>query len=137
MGNEMLKKEPPLLRGDRLDETSLSTFDLPVLIEKLKNTHAWISGELSSSIILKLPEKQMVLAALHANTQIKSFQSNESITFQIIEGKLRFHTRKESVTLVKGQILSLNEKINYRLTTKEEVVFLLTISNSVLQPIEI
>jgi hypothetical protein len=137
MGNEMLKKESPLLRGDRLDETSLSTFDLPVLIEKIKNTHAWINGELSSSIILKLPEKQMVLAALHANTQIKSFQSNESITFQIIEGKLRFHTRKESVTLVQGQILSLNEKINYRLTTKEEVVFLLTILNSVLQPIEI
>ena len=84
-------------------------------------------------ILLKCQDKQMVLIALHEGTGIKSFQSNDSVTFQIIEGKLKFQTRKESVTLEKDQLLTLHEKIDYILTTNEETVFLLTIANGTLQ----
>jgi quercetin dioxygenase-like cupin family protein len=75
------------------------------------------------------PEKQIVLAALHEGTEIKSFQSNDSVSFHIIEGKLKFHTRKESVTLDKGQLLTLQKNIKYRMSTKEETVILLTFAN--------
>jgi len=44
-----------------------------------------------------------------------------------------FHTRKESVTLDKGQLLTLHENIKYSLTSKEETVLLLTIASGVLQ----
>ena len=87
-------------------------------------------------ILLKSPDKQIVLTALHEGTEINSFQSNDSITFQIIEGKLKFQTRKESVTLNKGQLLTLHENIKYSLTTSEETVFLLTIANSTLKQAE-
>ena len=80
-------------------------------------------------ILLNSRDKQLLLTALHEGTEIESFQSNDSITFQIIEGKLSFHTRKESVTLDTGQLLTLREKIRYRLTSREETVFLLTIAN--------
>lgn len=73
-----------------------------------------------------------MLTALHDGTEIQSFQSNDSITFQIIEGKLMFHTRKESVTLDKGQLLTLHENIKYSLTSKETVL-LLTIASGALQ----
>jgi quercetin dioxygenase-like cupin family protein len=77
-----------------------------------------------------------VLTALHENTEVNSFQSNDSITFQIIEGKLKFHARKESITIDKGQLLTLHENIKYSLTAMEETVFLLTITNGTLQKAE-
>ena len=132
----MWKTKAPL-RGDSTSlNVSLRTFDLPGLIKKMKNSHAWAKGELNAMILLKNPFKQIVLTALHEGTAINSFQSNDSITFQIIEGKLKFHTQEESVTLEKFQLLTLHENIKYSLTSKEETVFLLTIANGALQPDE-
>ena len=120
-------KTKPSLRNNGSHNVSLHTYDLPALIEKMKHSHTWAKGELTALILLKSPGKQIVLTALHEGTEIVSFQSNDSITFQILEGKLKFHSPKESVTLDKGQMLTLQEKIKYNLMSWEETVFLLTI----------
>jgi quercetin dioxygenase-like cupin family protein len=96
----------------------------------MKQSYTWANGELNALILLKSPEKQIVLTAIHGGTEIKSFQANGSVTFQIIEGKLRFRIRKDTVTLNEGQLMTLDEKTRYRLTTDQETVFLLTISNT-------
>ena len=131
-----MKTKPLLVREERSLNASLLTFDLPILIEKMKHSRTYAQGELNAMILLKNPDKQIVLTALHEGTEIKSFQSNDSITFQIIEGKLMFRTRKDSVTLDKGQLLTLHEKIKYSLTISEETVLLLTIAKGTLQPVE-
>jgi quercetin dioxygenase-like cupin family protein len=136
MEKEMLTTIPSLHKVNRSLNTSLLTFDLPTLIEMMKHSHTWAKGELNAMVLLKSPDKHIVLTALHEGTEISSFQSNDSITFQIIEGKLRFHTRNESVILDKGQLLTLHENIKYSLTSREETVFLLTIANGTLQPAE-
>jgi quercetin dioxygenase-like cupin family protein len=128
MRRESLIAKQPLHRDNRALNASFHTFDLPILIEKMKQSQSWEKGELNAMILLKSPDKQIVLTALHEGTEINSFQSNDSITFQIIEGQLMFHTRKESVTLEKGQLLTVHENIKYRLTSWEETVFLLTIA---------
>ncbi|HZK95022.1 MAG TPA: hypothetical protein VFC67_12510 [Prolixibacteraceae bacterium] len=112
---------------------SLLMFNLPALVDKMKHKQSWANGELSAMILLKTPNKQIVLTAMHDGTEIQSFQSDDSITFQIIEGQLMLHTRKESVTLVKGQLLTLHENIKYSLNTSEETVLLLTIASGVLR----
>jgi quercetin dioxygenase-like cupin family protein len=134
MKKEPMNSNPSLSKNKRSSNTSLQTFDLPSIIKKMKHKQSWVDGELNATILLKSPEKQIMLTALHEGTEIKSFQSNESITFQIIEGKLMFHTRKESATLNKGQLLTLHDKIKYSLVTKEDTVFLLTIASEPLQP---
>lgn len=106
-------------------------FDLPSLISTMRQNCAWANGELSSLILLRSPRKQIILTAIHDGTEIESFQSDDSISFQVIEGKLRFHSRKDSVTLVKDQVMTLNEHIKYRLTTREETIFLLTITKDI------
>ena len=111
----------------------LFTFDLPTLIENMKLSSAWAEGELNAMILFKRPEKQIVLTALHEGTKIDSYQANKSVTLQIIEGKLKFHTTKESVTLKRGQLLALHKNIRYSLTSKEETVFLLTIDTGKFQ----
>lgn len=136
MKKESLKINAPYYK-ENCSQYGLSlTFDLPNLIEQMKHKHIWTKGKPNSMILLKCSAKQMVLIAMHEGTGIKSFQSNDSVTFQIIEGKLKFHTQYESVTLEKDQLLTLHDNVKYSLTTKEETVFILTIANGILKYFE-
>ena len=133
MWKEMSTDKFLFYKADNSLNTSLYLYDFPTLIGKMKQKHSWIKGDLDTMILLKTPTKQIVLTALHEGTEVKSFQSNESITFQIIEGKLKFHTRKGSLNLDKDQLLTVCENIKYSLTTNEETVLLLTITSSAVQ----
>jgi quercetin dioxygenase-like cupin family protein len=128
---EALNTSIPVTKDYRSSDCTLLGFNLPSLIATMKKSFTWANGDLNALILLKSPHKQVILTAMHEGTEIKSFQSNDSITFQIIEGKLKFHIRKDTVTLNEGQLMTLNEKIKYSLTTQEETVFLLTISDSI------
>lgn len=119
-------------KDNKTGNPSLLMFNLPALVDKMKHKQSWANGELSAMILLKTPNKKIVLTTMHDGTEIQSFQSDDSITFQIIEGQLMLHTRKESVTLVKGQLLTLHENIKYSLNTSEETVLLLTVASRVL-----
>jgi hypothetical protein len=61
-------------------------------------------------VLYKKPEKKILLTALHKGTEIDSYQANDSITFQVMEGKLEFRAAKASVTLKKGHLLTLTRK---------------------------
>jgi len=135
MNTETLKSKPLIIRNDdRPFNGSLRTFDLPTLIEKMKRENTWDKGGLNAKILMNKPNKQIVLTVLHKGTEINSFQSNDSITIQVIEGVLKFHTQNESITLEKDQMLTLQENIDYSLTTKAETVLLFTIIKQILQP---
>ena len=130
MEKQSFKTETSLSTDKSIQNASLLNFDLPTLVENIKLSQSWVQGKLNAVILMKSPEKQIVLTALHEDTEINSFQSSDSITVQIIEGKLKFHTRKVSVMLGRGQILTLHENIKYSMLTKEKTVFLLTIASS-------
>jgi len=102
--------------------------DLPGLIRNMKLSNAWTRGDLNSMILVKNTERNVLLVALHEGTEIVSYQSNGSITFQIIEGKMEFNTRKTSAAFGMGQALTLNDKVKYRLSAREETVLLLSIA---------
>jgi hypothetical protein len=127
MEKTIIRTKPPLYKDNRFLNAKLLNFDLPVLIKKMKRSNSWALGELSTSILLKSPKKQILLTALHESTQIQSFQSNDSVTFHIIEGCLNFYTKNQSVVLEKGQLLTISENIDYRMTSIEDTVFLMTI----------
>jgi quercetin dioxygenase-like cupin family protein len=106
-------------------------FDIPSLIDTLKKDLSWRRKELSTMILLKSPVRNIVLTLLPAGTVIRSTQLNDTITYQVLEGKLRFHIRNEFVILGKGELLTLNEKTKYQFDSLEESAFLLTSENSV------
>jgi len=106
-------------------------FDIPSLIETLKLDPSWSRKELSTMVLLKSPVKNIVLTLLPAGIEIRSVQLNDTITYQILEGKLKFQIRNESVVLGKGELLKLNEKTKYQFDSLEESAFLLTSENSI------
>jgi len=109
-------------------------YDLPKLIGSMKQSHSWAKGELKNLILLNSPGKQVLLTAMHERTEVDYFQTNDSVSFQIIEGELIFNTKGDSLILKKGQLLTLEKKVEYSLTTNAVTVFLLTIlsDNSIL-----
>lgn len=113
--------------SEQPESAPLSNFDLPPLIEKMKQSQSWVNGELNSVILLKQHDKQIMLTALHRGTEISSFQSDASMTLQIIEGRLKLRTHKKSLLLDKGELHTLCDNINYTLVSKVETVFLLTL----------
>ena len=128
---ETLKVELPHTKNNSSSDYNSSGFNFTSLIATMKQSYTWTNGELNALILLNSPQKQIMLTALHEGTEVKFFQSNDSVTFQIIEGELRFHIRGDTVTLNEGQRITLDEKIKFRFTTREETVFLLTISNGI------
>ena len=133
MRKEMFKANDFFQESKTPSTPSFLVFDMPAMAEKMKHEQNWIDGELNSVILLKTPYKQIILTVLHDGTMIQSYQSNESITFQLLEGELIFNTRRSSVLLNKGQLFTLHENIKYSLTTREDSVLLLTIATGALQ----
>jgi hypothetical protein len=107
--------------------------DIKTLIRNIKHSRAWAKRDQNAMFRVKNSGKQVVLAAFHTGTDIFSYQLNDSITFQIIEGSLKFNSRKASATIAMGQVLTLNGRIKYRLTTSEETVLLLSVAKNTLR----
>ena len=127
---ETLKTKLQYRKDYRSSDSKLLAFNLPSLIDSMKQSYTWANGELNSIILLKSREKQIILTAIHEGTEILSFQSSDLVTIQIVEGRLKIHHRKDSFTLNKGQLMTLDENVKNDLTSDEETVFLLTISNT-------
>jgi quercetin dioxygenase-like cupin family protein len=113
----------------RLINSPLNSSDLGVMISHLKQEPSWEKGELKSAILLKSPSKKILLTVLHAGTVINSFQSDDSITFQVIEGLMNLRFRNETFTLNKGEVLIMKEKLKYEIDTLQDSAFLMILAS--------
>jgi quercetin dioxygenase-like cupin family protein len=111
------------------DKRSLNSSDLATMITNLKNEHTWNEGELKSVILLRTPAKKIILTVLHKGTEISSYQSNDSVTFQVIEGKLKITYGNKTFIMRKGEILIMNEKLKYRIDSVIDSSFLMILAS--------
>lgn len=100
---------------------------VPALIKIMKEEKSWKKGDLNTMVLLRDPDKKVILTVLHEKTEVKSFQSDDSVTFHVLEGKLQLHIRGGSVTVNSGEVLTMNEKTKYSFDTPEETAFLMTL----------
>jgi quercetin dioxygenase-like cupin family protein len=112
-------------------DSIISELGLAYLIKTIKKSKPLTNGELNSLILLNKPEKKVILTSMYEGTEIESFQANDSITLQIIEGHIRFRVRNNTVIIREGQLMKLDEHIKYNFIAREDTVFLLTIINGV------
>jgi hypothetical protein len=115
------------------DDLFLS-FDLPSLIRMLKFSNAWEMGELSSAVLLKSPDKQIVLAAMHEGTVITSKKTDRMITLKIIEGSLMLEAGKEILSMDEGNYSTVTENTRFQLTSRDKTVLLVTVEAHAIAP---
>jgi hypothetical protein len=126
---ELITSLPYNYQNNRLHRYSSTNFDLKGLILNMKHDKKWKSGEMSMMILQRDPAKKIVLTILHEGTEICSSQVNDSITFQVIGGKLMLNFLKESYILNSGDVMELNEKTRYSIDSIEETSFLMTLNS--------
>jgi quercetin dioxygenase-like cupin family protein len=131
METAISERKIPRSINHSLSDSILSDFNLDSLIATMKQSRTWTNGELNSLILLNNPDEQIILTAVHEGTEIESFQENDSVSFQVIEGLIKFHVRKNTITIREGQLMKLDENIKYSFVAREDTVFLLTISNGI------
>ena len=104
-------------------------FDLSSVIENLKTDLPLEEEELITKVLHKSPKLNILLVKMHEGTEFISFQKNQSVTFRILQGKLRLRIRKGSLTLNEGESLILSEKTKYRIDSLESSALLLTLAS--------
>ena len=112
--------------SNRQLDAPMLTFDLPSATERIKQEADWVSGKHNAITLMKSERMRIVLIAMHKGNEMKMHQAEGPISVHVIEGELQFTTEEKSVTLGKGQLLTLHENIQHGLVAKEETIFLLT-----------
>ena len=120
--------------GDTLLDGPLLVFNLPSLMKKIKHEDSWDKGQRNAITLLKSDSLSLVLIALRGGAEINFRQSDNSISLQLLKGKLEFQVEKDRIVLEQGHLITLHENIQHSLTAVNETIFLLTIGNCNSQP---
>ena len=125
--NESTQLRP---EGDRMLNAPLVEMDLNKLIEQVKNEQTWKESDRNSITIFKSGSMRMVLIGLHEDAELKTHTANGIISVQVLQGKISFIAAEQTISLVKGQMIALHEKIPHSVLALEETFFLLTLAMS-------
>ena len=114
----------------KIKNTSRHYLDIQALADSLKHKSSWKKGELNSMVLIKNETRKELLIVLHSDTKIKSFQRDQSITLNVVEGKIKLKVNNIYIILSSDQYYSLSENVKYSITTLEETTLLMTIFNT-------
>ncbi len=106
----------------------LATFDLKKTLAGIKAQDAWRKGDRSARTLIKDHRQRITLVALRGGTTVAPHQANGSISVQMLEGSMKFMTPLRTAVLAKGQILTLQAKIQHSMEALGDCAFLLTLS---------
>lgn len=126
----LMKKEYLLKEQIRTKLRSHQYQNILELAYNLKHDKSWEEGEINSMILKKNEHRKEILLVMHNDTKIESFQRDQSITLNVIEGEIKFRTSKHLVHLYSGQFFTLSEKVKYTFHSIVESTILITIHNN-------
>ncbi|MCA1757257.1 MAG: hypothetical protein LC649_07360 [Bacteroidales bacterium] len=125
---EIKTLEYNILQYDSLQiDTSLISINLSDIMENLRSCLPFSKTSILAVPLLNEPDKKIIISAAHENSDIEFPPTANSVSLQVIEGVLVFRTRKESVTLNPGMILTVSEKKKFRIKAMENALFLVTL----------
>lgn len=118
---------------DRRQDGSFLFFDLPAMMEKIKQEDSWKHGQRNAITLLKSNTMRLVLIALRAGEEIDFCQSDNLISLQLLDGRSEFRAANKTIAVKEGNLLTLYENVEHSLIAISETIFLLTIGNSNMQ----
>ena len=107
---------------------NLLTFNLPHLIQQLKEEETWKKSGRGAKTLYKANTMRIVLNVMQAGAEIKTHQAAGPISVQVVAGRIKFLTEEETVELQQGEMLALKEFVKHSVEALEEAAFLLTVA---------
>lgn len=128
MENKSNEATPQRPDGDRMLNAPLVEMDLNKLIEQIKQEATWADSDHNSITIFKSDSMRLVLIGMHENCELKTHTANGIISVQVVIGKIQFTAEQHTVSMEKGQMIALHEKIPHSVLALTESFFLLTMA---------
>lgn len=132
----MNTSERPHVTAERPLDAAWLSFDLPVMLKRIKAEDTWRSSDRNAMTLMKSRGQRIVLIAMHGSTEIPMHRTDGQLSLQVIEGTLRVHTDAQVVTLKTGELLALHAEIPHAIEAIHESAFLLTLSTEATHPAE-
>ena len=114
-------------KGDRMLNARLVEIDLNKFIAKIKQETTWAESDRNSITVFKSNTSSIVLIGLHKNAELKEHTAIGNISVQVLEGEINFVAQPQTLSLSKGQMITLEANIPHSVTALEESFFLLTL----------
>jgi quercetin dioxygenase-like cupin family protein len=130
MENKYNEGTPLRPEGDRVLDAPLVEMDLNKFIDQLKQETTWADSDRNSITVFKSDHMTIVLIGMHANAELKAHTAKGHIIVQVLDGEIKFKTDQQTVSMEKGQMISLRENIPHSVSAIQESFFLLTMMNS-------
>ena len=102
--------------------------DIPSFIKQLKSEKAWEENDRNSITVFKTGKMSIVIVALHKNAEMTTDHSDNVLSLQVIEGKIKLFANNDTLEVRKEQVIALHDKISYRVQALKKSVFLLTLT---------
>lgn len=114
--------------GDRKIDSPVLLIDLPSYIDQIKNEKAWEENDRNAITIFKTDKMRIVLVALHKKAKMETEHPENTLSLQVLKGKINVATTYASTEVDKEMILTLHEKIPYTISALKKSIFLLTLA---------
>lgn len=114
--------------GERPIDAPVVPIDIAAYIQQLNMEEAWQKNDRNSITVFKSDTFRVVLVGLHKDAEMEAHLSEGVINIQVLEGKIKFSTERESIELGSRQMVVLHERILHSVTAVEESFFLLSIA---------
>ena len=105
----------------------LLTFDLDREIQQLRSEERWQSGH-TAKTLAKYSNFRVVLVVMKAGGRLEKHRTEEQISIQTLDGRIRLITAERSVELTASQMLLLEHDISHDVEGLADSAFLLTIA---------
>ena len=128
MENKFNEATPQRPDGDRPIDAPIVLINLEEFTNQIKDEPTWKDSDRNAITMFKSDTFRLVLVSLHEGAIMNPHTAKGVISVQVLEGKIKFSTDKETVELEKGQLLVLHEAISHEVEAQRESTFLLTLA---------
>lgn len=128
MENKFNEATPQRPEGTRPLDAPIVLLDLNNFRDQIKDEPTWKDSDRNAITMFKSDTLRLVLISMHEGAVIDPHTAKGMISIQVLEGKIKFDTDKESVELEKGQMLVLHDSVSHKVEAKKESTFLLTLA---------
>lgn len=127
MEHTALDATPNRPEGHRQINSPVLLIDIPTHVEQIKNENAWQENDRNAITVFKSDKMRIVLLALHRKAEIQTAHPDNVLSIQVLKGKIGVIADVKQTDADKGQIITLHDKIPYKIKALKKSLILLTV----------
>jgi quercetin dioxygenase-like cupin family protein len=115
--------------GTRAVDAPVITIDIDKFVKQLKGEKAWEDNDRNAITVFKSDRMRVVIVALHKHAELTTEKPQSELSIQVLKGRLEVSADGRNVEVEEGQIVALQQAVNYHIEAVKKSVVILTVVN--------